>query len=95
MFDASFFGFTPREAEITDPQHRLFLECAWERLEIARLRTRTSYPGRIGVYAGAGLSTYLFNNLGPGRDLIRSRLRFSDTDGQQQGLCAHRECPTS
>ena len=71
MFDASFFGFTPREAEITDPQHRLFLECAWELLEIAGYEP-TSYPGRIGVYAGAGLSTYLLNNLGPGRDLIKS-----------------------
>ena len=35
LFDASFFGFTPREAEVTDPQHRLFLECAWEALENA------------------------------------------------------------
>ena len=35
FFDASFFGFNPREAEITDPQHRLFLECAWEALESA------------------------------------------------------------
>src|SRR5262245_2532589 len=32
LFDASFFGFSPREAEIMDPQHRLFLECAWEAL---------------------------------------------------------------
>jgi acyl transferase domain-containing protein/SAM-dependent methyltransferase/acyl carrier protein len=71
MFDASFFGFTPREAEITDPQHRLFLECAWELLETAGYEP-TSYNGRIGVYAGAGLSTYLLNNLGPNRDLIRS-----------------------
>jgi acyl transferase domain-containing protein/SAM-dependent methyltransferase len=71
MFDASFFGFTPREAEITDPQHRLFLECALEVLESAG-HEPGSYKGRIGVYAGAGLSTYLLNNLGPNRELIRS-----------------------
>ena len=71
MFDASFFGFTPREAEITDPQHRLFLECALEVLESAGYEPG-SYKGRIGVYAGAGLSTYLLNNLGPNRELIRS-----------------------
>src|SRR5689334_18965785 len=34
-FDATFFGFTPREAELTDPQHRVFLECAWQALEDA------------------------------------------------------------
>ncbi|HEY2647256.1 MAG TPA: beta-ketoacyl synthase N-terminal-like domain-containing protein, partial [Candidatus Acidoferrales bacterium] len=34
-FDAGFFGFNPREAEILDPQHRLFLECAWAALEDA------------------------------------------------------------
>ena len=35
LFDAEFFGYTPREAELTDPQHRIFLECAWEALEDA------------------------------------------------------------
>src|ERR1044071_2611746 len=49
LFDASFFGFTPKEAEITDPQQRLFLECAWESLEHAGYDTET-YRGRIGVY---------------------------------------------
>ncbi|WP_017317668.1 type I polyketide synthase [Mastigocladopsis repens] len=59
LFDASFFSFNPREAEITDPQHRLFLECAWEALENAGYNE--TYSGAIGVYAGASLSGYLFN----------------------------------
>ncbi len=62
MFDASFFGFTPREAEVMDPQHRLFLECAWEALENAGYNSNT-YEGLIGVYAGAALNTYLLRNL--------------------------------
>ena len=60
LFDASFFGFNPREAEITDPQHRLFLECAWSALESAGYDSQI-YKGAIGVYAGAGLSSYLLN----------------------------------
>ncbi len=62
MFDASFFGFTPREAEVMDPQHRLFLECAWEALENAGYNSNT-YEGLIGVYSGAALNTYLLKNL--------------------------------
>jgi acyl transferase domain-containing protein/acyl carrier protein len=58
LFDASFFGFNPKEAEITDPQHRLFLECAWEGLEDAGYDTQRT-ESRIGVYAGASLSNYL------------------------------------
>ena len=60
MFDAAFFGLNPREAEVTDPQHRIFLECAWEALEDAGCDPH-SYQGRIGVYAGMGLNTYLVN----------------------------------
>jgi len=65
IYLTSFFGFNPREAEITDPQHRLFLECAWSALESAGYNSET-YAGSIGVYAGAGSSgpnTYLLNNL--------------------------------
>jgi acyl transferase domain-containing protein/acyl carrier protein len=58
LFDAGLFGISPREAEVTDPQHRIFLECAWEALERAGYDSST-YPGRIGVFAGANLSTYL------------------------------------
>ncbi|MEA5513966.1 type I polyketide synthase [Nodularia sp. UHCC 0506] len=59
-FDADFFGFNPREAEIIDPQQRLFLECAWSALEDAGYNSET-YPGAIGIYAGAGMNSYLFN----------------------------------
>ena len=60
LFDAGFFGMTPREAEIIDPQHRLLLECAWEALESAGYDA-TRYPGAIGVFAGTSISTYLIN----------------------------------
>jgi amino acid adenylation domain-containing protein len=58
LFDAAFFGFSPREAESLDPQHRLFLECAWELLESAG----HGAPGAeelIGVYAGIGTNNYV------------------------------------
>ncbi|MEM7581914.1 MAG: SDR family NAD(P)-dependent oxidoreductase [Acidobacteriota bacterium] len=58
LFDARLFGYSPREAEIMDPQQRLFLECAWEALETAACDPRR-YPGRIGAFAGSNLSTYL------------------------------------
>ena len=51
-FDAAFFGYTPREAELMDPQHRLFLECAWHALESTGCDPHR-YAGRVGVYAGA------------------------------------------
>ncbi|MDZ8067352.1 MAG: SDR family NAD(P)-dependent oxidoreductase [Nostoc sp. DedQUE08] len=71
LFDAAFFGFTPREAEITDPQHRIFLESAWEALESAGYDSE-SYNGKIGVYAGVTNSNYLFTNLYSNQDLMQS-----------------------
>jgi acyl transferase domain-containing protein/2-polyprenyl-3-methyl-5-hydroxy-6-metoxy-1,4-benzoquinol methylase/aryl carrier-like protein len=67
-FDADFFGFSPREAETIDPQHRLFLECVWEALEDAGYDT-DRYRGLIGVYAGVGANTYLTDNILPGVDV--------------------------
>ena len=58
LFDAPFFGIPPRQAEMLDPQHRLILECAWEALESAGYDP-AAYTGAIGVFAGAGPSTYL------------------------------------
>ncbi|MBI5815647.1 MAG: acyltransferase domain-containing protein [Nitrospinae bacterium] len=67
MFDASFFGFTELEARQTDPQHRLFLECAWEAMEDAGYDS-TKYSGRIGVFGGCGFNSYLALNLSEGLD---------------------------
>jgi amino acid adenylation domain-containing protein len=58
LFDAAFFGFTPREAELMDPQHRLFLEGAVAALENAGIDPGR-FPGLIGVYAGCSVSTYV------------------------------------
>ena len=60
QFDAAFFGYSPREAELLDPQHRLFLECAWEAMERAGYDPKR-YAGQVGVFAGAGFSNYLSN----------------------------------
>ncbi|HVR95482.1 MAG TPA: acyltransferase domain-containing protein [Thermoanaerobaculia bacterium] len=63
LFDAGLFGYSPREAEVMDPQHRIFLEQAWEVLEKAGYDPST-YPGAIGVFAGSNLSTYLLRLYG-------------------------------
>jgi acyl transferase domain-containing protein len=78
-FDAAFFGFNPREAELTDPQQRLFLECAWEAIESAGYNTET-YTGWIGVYGGVSANTYLLFNLATHRDLVEK------TGGLQLGI---------
>ena len=62
MFDAPFFGFSPREASIMDPQHRHFLECAWEALEDAG-HVPDRFPGAIGVFGGSGHNAYMPYNL--------------------------------
>ncbi len=71
LFDADYFGFNPREAEVTDPQHRVFLECAHEALENAGYLS-DSYDGRIGVYAGQSMNTYLLANLAHNPEAVES-----------------------
>jgi len=62
QFDALFFGYSPREAEVMDPQHRLFLECASEALERAGHDSEQSGES-VGVFAGTGTGTYVYNLL--------------------------------
>ncbi len=84
LFDASFFGFTPREAECTDPQHRIFLECAWEALESAGYDPET-YDGSIGVFAGCGMNHYLLKNF-----VANRRARNSMSERQTQ-ICSDKD----
>ncbi len=71
MFDAAFFGFSPKDAAIMDPQHRIFLECAWDALENAG-HVPEAFAGSIGVYAGSGLNSYMIHNLLTNRALVES-----------------------
>ncbi|HYO13133.1 MAG TPA: amino acid adenylation domain-containing protein [Thermoanaerobaculia bacterium] len=70
LFDAGFFSVNPREAEILDPQQRVFLECCWEALEDAGYDPGR-VPGPVGVYAGSRLNFYLMNVYSR-PDLVRS-----------------------
>ncbi len=60
QFDAEFFGFSARDAALTDPQHRVFLETAWQALEDAGYDP-ARHPGAIGVFGGCELSGYLYH----------------------------------
>ncbi len=69
LFDAAFWGFTAREAEITDPQHRVLLECCWEAMEQAGYDP-ARVPGPVGVFAGSGGSRYMNVNLASNPELV-------------------------
>lgn len=62
-FDAAFFGYSPREAELIDPQHRIFLECSWHALEDAGYNPE-KYQARIGVFGSTGPNYYGGNHIG-------------------------------
>jgi acyl transferase domain-containing protein/acyl carrier protein len=87
LFDAAFFGFNPKETETTDPQHRLFLECAWEALESAGYDSQRC-ESRIGVYAGASINKYLSFDLN--RDSIGSVNSFQTIIGNDKDFLTTR-----
>ncbi|HEX6290282.1 MAG TPA: SDR family NAD(P)-dependent oxidoreductase [Herpetosiphonaceae bacterium] len=108
-FDAGFFGYSPREADLMDPQQRLFLECAWQALEDGGYNPH-SYDGLIGVYGGAKTSTYLFNlfanrrvveslditEIGIGNDLANLTTRVSyKLNLKGPSYAIHTACSTS
>ena len=71
MFDGEFFGFSQRDASVLDPQHRHFLECAWEALEDAG-HMPEQFDGSVGVFAGCGMQAYLPQNLLTNPALLKS-----------------------
>ncbi|RMG78878.1 MAG: hypothetical protein D6714_17270, partial [Bacteroidetes bacterium] len=76
-FDAAFFGLHPKEAEMTDPQHRLFLETAWLALENAGYNP-WAYDGKIGVFGGVARNSYFTNNVATRPDRLRSAGEYLD-----------------
>lgn len=62
LFDAAFFGFSPKDAKLLDPQQRLFLKCGWEAIESAGYNVnKLDCP--VGVFGGSSFNYYLLNNL--------------------------------
>ncbi len=82
-FDASFFRFFPKEAEYLDPQHRLFLECAWEALESGGY-CPDNFPGLIGAFAGVGMNTYLIPFLAATQGKIDTAEGYQVTIGNEK-----------
>ncbi|WP_375760790.1 beta-ketoacyl synthase N-terminal-like domain-containing protein [Corallococcus exercitus] len=68
-FDAGLFGYSPREAELMDPQQRIFMECAWESLDNAGYDP-LRFKGAVAVYASVSLSSYLLRALMRQPDLM-------------------------
>lgn len=63
-FDSDFFRYNSKEADIMDPQHRMLLECAWATMEDAGWDPE-KYDGKIGVFAGESMSSYMLFNIYP------------------------------
>ncbi|MCG8618404.1 MAG: type I polyketide synthase, partial [Desulfobacterales bacterium] len=104
MFDNRFFGMPPREAELTDPQHRLFLETCQTALETAGCDPER-YEGYIGVYAGADVNSYAMGNLamaasntmallGNDKDYLATRVSFK-LNLRGPGITVQTACSTS
>ena len=88
-FDAGYFAMSPREAEVTDPQHRLALELACEALETAGYDP-ARYPGAIGVYAGEYNVTYYIEHVLRRPDVVERVGAFQAMVGNEKDFIATR-----
>ncbi len=86
-FDTSFFGFSPREAELLDPEFRIFLECVWEVLEMAGYDL-TTFEGLIGAFAGAGYKNYQLHHINKTPGLQEEISEFQMSLGQETDVLA-------
>jgi len=88
-FDAAFFGFNPREAQLMDPQQRIMLEAAWTALEDAGIDPKQS-SNRVGVFGGVGRNAYLLNNLMSHPDLRENAAEYDMLIGNERDFaCTH------
>ena len=63
FFDAGFWGISPVEARLMDPQHRMFMEVAWAAFENAGYAPRSGTPAKTAVFASSGIDGYLVHHL--------------------------------
>jgi acyl transferase domain-containing protein/acyl carrier protein len=89
LFDAEFFGYNPKEASAIDPQHRIFLECAYSALETAGYNP-DKYAGKIGIFAGVGWNNYLLFNLNPDEDFFQTALGYQTVIGNEKDFLTTR-----
>ncbi len=89
FFDAGFFGMNPGEAEVTDPQHRVLMEVAWEALEHAGIDP-TSFPGLIATYAGVYNNSYYTENVLKRLDVVDKVGLFQAMIGNEKDFVAPR-----
>ncbi len=87
-FDAAFFGYLPKEAALMDPQHRIFLECAYHALEDAGYKPQRNHL-KIGVFGGVARNTYLINNV------LTHPNYFKSIDDFQLGITLEKDFPAT
>eukprot|EP01044_Picomonas_judraskeda_P003379 COSAG03_NODE_277_length_9517_cov_112.780739_4_plen_1043_part_00 len=91
-FDSAFWGIGKLEAEIMDPQHRVFMEVAWHAMEAAGYAPRTGTPTACGVFAASGIDGYLIHHLNGGalKTPLEPGLLFMTEVGSEKDYIATR-----